>query len=185
MLWLSNEKPKQPSKMKIGQKLNFDLNFNFPYYSTYKNDELGCVADVSALFVFSHIYSPNTPWWTHTHHVGKAGSSLFTHCESTLDIPRMSEDCQIYPDDIEAFPLWDQAWMRACCRGSKAKGWGGGGGIQASNWPAECGCQSERTKTLPEGFERIKKAILPSLERGCRRQVWDKKEKCETVHKQV
>lgn len=140
------------------------------------------VSRMSALSVCFHIFTPpmllgddekheHTLQRTHTHHVGKAGSSLFTHCESTLDIPRMSEDCQIYPDDIEAFPLWDQAWMKACCRGSKAKGWGGGGGIQASNWPAECGCQSERTKTLPEGFDRIKKAILPSLERGCWRQV--------------
>lgn len=32
----------------------------------------------------------------------------------------MSEDCQIRPDGIEAFPLWDQAWMRASCRGPKA-----------------------------------------------------------------
>lgn len=33
----------------------------------------------------------------------KGGKGSFTHCETTLDIPGMSEDCQIRPDGIEAF----------------------------------------------------------------------------------
>lgn len=54
--------------------------------------------------------------------LNKGGKGSFTHCETTLDIPGMSEDCQILPDGIEAFLLWDQAWMRAGCRGPKPGG---------------------------------------------------------------
>lgn len=35
--------------------------------------------------------------------MGEGGLEGFTHCESTLDIPGMSEDSQIRPDGVAAF----------------------------------------------------------------------------------
>lgn len=72
------------------------------------------------------------------------------------------------------FPLLDQAWMRAGCRGPKP------GGIQASDGPAERGCQSEQAeglkllKQLPQDQEdhspRLRERLLET-------QIWEEKEK--------
>lgn len=106
---------------------------------------------------------------------GRAKRCLFTHCESTLDIPEMREDCQIHPDGTEAFPLWDQAWMRARCRGSKDRA--GGGDNQTSDWTLSVSqSMAARPETLQNGFHRIKTSV-PSLERGCCRQIWEEKKK--------
>lgn len=100
----------------------------------------------------------------------EGGRGLFTHGESTLDIPGMSEDCQIRPDGMEALPQRDQAGMRA-----------GYGGTKASDWPMERSCQSEREKRA--SFLWIKKTTVRSLGGGCWRHRFVRM--VETVHSQA
>ncbi len=117
---------------------------------------------------------------THTRHTQlagamgrKGGRGSYTHCESTLDIPGMSEDCQIRPDGIEAFLCGIRSgWEPAAEAQSR--------GIQASDWPAERGCQSEQAeglklfKQLPQDQEDHSPWLR---ERLLETQIWEGEEK--------
>ena len=88
----------------------------------------------------------------------RLGGGGVTHCESTLDIPRMREDCQIHPDAVAGSPPWDQARMRASCPGPKPGGWGVG-------FRPATGCQSEQAEgleTLQTASAGIKRTALPA-----------------------
>lgn len=75
--------------------------------------------------LWTHIYLSRSSWpgWQGA----RVGGVRSTHCESTLDIPGMSEDCQIRPDGIEAFLCWIRpGWEPAAgaqSRGDSGQRW--------------------------------------------------------------
>lgn len=55
---------------------------------------------------------------------------------------------------------------------------GGWGDNQTSDWTLSVSqTMAARSETLQNGFHRIKKTTVPSLERGCCRQIWEEKKK--------